>query len=158
MADTSLEFLLTLGSKNYESQIENQFDIISQRNDISNERKEIIDRLLKRALSTGVVTDHEIKGVSKPKDGMTAEFIALTAIDIRFAIKIDQNEIIVREALLLKSISNRPELPKGFSKHFPKVYAIKKDKPPYAYIMQAFERDSIADFIFIFLSIKSNDD
>ncbi len=119
------------------------------RRDLSKRQNAIIDGLLREALASGVVTGHDIKGYSIPAgEGSETELVALTAADIRYAVKIDVNEKLVREALKLRSIANRRELPKGFSGHFPKVYAIKSDKPPYAYIMQAFDRESYAEYLF----------
>ncbi len=117
--------------------------------DLSKEQKEIIDKLVHKALTAGVVTYHDVNGNSKrAKEGSAAEIVVLTTADIRFAIKIDKSKNLVKEAMKLRSIADRPELPKGFSKHFPKVYAIKSDKPPYAYIMQAFDRESYAEYLF----------
>ncbi|MCW5907206.1 MAG: hypothetical protein KIS94_05065 [Chitinophagales bacterium] len=117
--------------------------------DLTKVEKEIIDSLLREALASGIVTGHEVKGYSVPAgEGSETELVALTSADIRYAVKIDMNEKLVREALKLKSIANRRELPKGFANHFPQVYAIKNDKPPFAYIMQAFERKSFAEYLF----------
>src|SRR6185437_13429870 len=46
-----------------------------------------------------------------------------------------------------------PELPKGFSKHFPLVYAI-SNKPPYGYVMEYFNMKSLGEHIFKFKKSK----
>lgn len=124
-------------------------EILKSHSSLTVQHKNIINLLLKEAMANGLVADHEVHGYSKQaSEGSTANLVAITRADIMFAVKIDDEEKLVREALLLRSIAGRGDLPKGFSNRFPKVYAIKDDGPPYAYIMQAFNRKSYADYIF----------
>lgn len=122
---------------------------LSKRSDLTEEQKLIIQKLLIQALSKGVIQDHNF-GIhsKKASGGVATELVTLNSANIRFAIKIDSNEKLIREAMILEYMSYRPELPKGFSNHFPKIYALKKDKPPYAYIMQAFDGTSFSEHIF----------
>jgi hypothetical protein len=122
---------------------------LARRNDLTEDQKQIIQKLLLQALSKGVIQDHTFGVTSrKASGGVATELVTLNNAHIRFAIKIDKSEKLVREAMILEYMGYRPELPKGFANHFPKVYAVKKDKPPYAYIMQAFEGTSFAEHIF----------
>jgi len=116
---------------------------------IAEEYQPILDSLLRQALTNGIYQEHVFNyQVNSPSEGSTASFVGLANTDVFFATKIDSDPKLVREAAILQMISLRTDLPGGFSHCFPKVYAIKKDKPPYGYIMEAFKRQSFAGYLY----------
>ncbi len=58
---------------------------------------------------------------------------------LSFAIKIDENKKLVREARTLKQAKANEDLPIELRNALPAVYAIRDDVPPYAYLFQYFE-------------------
>ncbi|MES2416657.1 MAG: phosphotransferase [Bacteroidota bacterium] len=119
------------------------------RGDVPEEKDEIISRLVQKALLSGISITHEVTGKSnRATEGSVADLVMHAHANISFVIKFDKNKTLLDEAYALKMMQNRLKLPKGFYKNFPKIYAIKHDKPPYAYIMQGFNIASFSDYIF----------
>ncbi|MCX2492849.1 phosphotransferase [Pedobacter sp. PF22-3] len=112
-------------------------------------REEIISNLISQALANGLDPKHLInRKTTSVSEGSTAMDVSLNNADVFFATKIDNDQKLVREAITLKMVEIRPNLPRNFGNYFPKVYATKSDGPPYAYIMEAFRMDSMAKYLY----------
>jgi len=111
-------------------------------------QKDMMNKMIQEALAKGIIHSHDSQSITQSaSEGSVADYVLFTSPNIKLTAKMDEDKKIVNEALFLKLLSERPELPKGFSKHFPRVYAI-SHKPPYGYIMEYFNMKSLGEHIF----------
>ncbi|RFZ92882.1 hypothetical protein D0C36_15945 [Mucilaginibacter conchicola] len=110
-------------------------------------QKEITDELLRAALLNGLDPKHLYSSISQPvSEGSAAQLVGLVSAEIGFAIKVDEDEKILREAGNLQMVAYRANLSQDFRNRFPKVYAVRTEKP-YGYIMEKFEGTSFAKML-----------
>ena len=111
--------------------------------------RDIYNDLFRQALANGVHVSHELKIMNiSASEGNVTDVVSFSSAEIKFVTKIDDDKEIINEATFLKIIESRIDLPADFSRYFPKVYAIKKDSPPYGYIMEVFNRKSLSKLLY----------
>ena len=100
----------------------------------------IAERLIDEAYSNGWGGGVKFKvDYQQAAEGSTANVVAFARPTISCVIKIDNDEKLLREALNIRGIAQRRDLPSDFTTLFPRVYAIKEDEPPFAYLMEHFQ-------------------
>lgn len=70
--------------------------------------------------------------------GATAELVGRISLDLSFVFKLDDQPKLADEAKTIQSIRTSPTLPLRFRERFPRIFALKDDEPPYAYLMEYF--------------------
>jgi hypothetical protein len=70
--------------------------------------------------------------------GMAAMMVAEVSGVLSFVLKLDREPKLVHEAKTLRRFRTDDSLPERFRARFPRVYAIKEDTVPYAYLMEHF--------------------
>lgn len=106
--------------------------------------------LIAEALANGLLGKPTIERIehSYPTAGSTAEVVSFPEASITFAYKLSVEPKLAAEAKMLRSIREREELPIGFRESFPRVYAVRTDEPPYAYLMERFPFPSLEKLLF----------
>jgi len=102
----------------------------------------IAERLIRQALSSGVdCLDARFEG-EPMSGGATAELVGRINLDLSFVFKLDDQRKLADEAKTIQSIRTSPTLPLRFRERFPRIFALKDDEPPFAYLMEYFPTEA----------------
>ncbi len=100
--------------------------------------REIAQDLLAEALQNGFPIN-EIRFEARPvSEGSSAEIVARIRMALRFIFKVDSTQKLVHEAQTIQRIRSDLHLPQTFRDRFPRVYALRHQATPYAYLMEEF--------------------
>ncbi len=99
----------------------------------------IAERLVHESYANGLLLDNVTVVPDTLPDGNTAEAVLRLEVSVPFVFKLSGARKLVDEASLLRRVHERRDLPESFRQRYPKVYALKSDQAPYAYLMQYFD-------------------
>lgn len=100
--------------------------------------RNIAQQMLKEALANGFPVE-EFPFESKPVgEGSTADLVTRIRMHLGFIFKVQSERKLVNEAQVIQRIRGDLRLPQTFRDRFPRIYALKHDAPPYAYLMEDF--------------------
>ncbi len=74
-------------------------------------------------------------------EGSTAQVVARIHVPLSFIFKLDNSSKLVEEARLMRRFRDDDGLPASFRERFPRVFALKDDDKPFAYLMEDFSTE-----------------
>lgn len=102
----------------------------------------IVESLIRQALANGLeAADFQFRQ-ERLSGGNTAEVVTRITLDLSFVFKCDNDRKLAEEARTIRSIRASGDLPARFRERFPRVFALKDDEPPYAYLMEYFPAEA----------------
>ena len=99
--------------------------------------KSIAETLALQALQNGLQVNSRFTEESLAGGNATQEVLHIT-LSMSFAFKADLNSTLLDQVSVLQRFGSDGRLPLQYRHRFPRVYAVKEDAPPYAYIMEFF--------------------
>jgi hypothetical protein len=100
--------------------------------------RKIATNLVTEAIGNGFPVEKLPLDARAVQEGNTAQVVSRLRIRLGFVFKLQNDIKLVDEAVLLQRIRSTTALPENYRNRFPRVYALKQDQPPYAYLMEEF--------------------
>lgn len=107
---------------------------------LSESQRAVVRGMLHEAMRNGIMEDaigSEFEE-KRPGSGSTAEVVAFITQPLRVVMKQDSSRKLVREAQMLQFAALREDIPATTKRAIPRIYALKDDEAPYAYLMREF--------------------
>jgi len=108
---------------------------------IRDSARAIAKELVRQTLRAGFEEEHLSVEAKPMGGGNTADLVGHVGLNLSFVVKIDENIKLAEEARAIREIRTSPRLPAQFRERFPRIFAIKDDAPPYAYLMEIFSSE-----------------